>query len=218
MNIQETLDQLVEYELKSRELAANLIESGDREALISKLAEATRGALEADGTDEVRDIRLRVVAELWAELGTEEAARWLLRMLTDESHEVSLVASQALIDLASVAFGAFETAFRELLDKPGSDDTILEVVEVLKALDDPGSASLLPALLEHPSADVIGAAMELAGEHSMNPAIRRKLEELTTDPRPVLVLDDQGLEREITLGELASDYVAALRPLWETTN
>jgi HEAT repeat protein len=211
MNDHEKLEKLFQYDEMIRQLEAELLESDDRERLIETLVEATRESL---ARSEKGAQRLVVLAGLWARVGHEGAASQLVALLNHEDDEVREAAAESLVEVAELYFDDFAKVARELLRGPGPFvPAAAELAFIFTELDDERTVDLILSMLDHPDADVVVAAIQVAGEWGWEEKVAQKLDLLSDDGRTVVILDEEERDIEASVGELASAVVEALGAL-----
>jgi hypothetical protein len=95
------------------------------------------------------------------------------------------------------------------------DHALGELPYLLAEVDDPGAVDLVLAMLGHGNARVVGAALEVGGELALDDRVRRALARLTHDGRTATFDDGEGGTFEASIGEAASEIVAALGAVGE---
>ena len=212
MSLERILADLLRHDDAVRRAAEDFVRSRDRG---SAVALAKGAALEALGSGG-RDLgRLPVLARLLGRIGTDEAVDGLLELLDAEAPEAREVAGEALVEMADERFARVRGGMERFLAAREIGPALEELPFVVADIDDPGGVDLLLAMLEHRSTTLVAGAIEVSGELAHDARITARLEGLVGDERLTTVEGEGGEDdATISLGELASDVLEAIRSTW----
>lgn len=202
-----SLSSLFAAERALRDAEEAFFSSAEPEALATALGAATKEALALAPSDE-RSIRLYRLATLASELPGPQPIEALLAILDEEDLSARAEAGESLLELAYDRFKEVASAIEARLEKKHDGPSMEELPFVLTEVFDPDPVPLVCRFLAHARGDVVAAAIEALATYG-DPAAIAKLRPLTGDKRTVVVAD---LESEATIGELASEAIAALSP------
>jgi len=118
------------------------------------------------------------------------------------------------VEVAELYYDEFAKGARALLQGPGPyNPAAAELAFVFTEIDDERTVELILSMLDHRDADVVAAAIQVAGEWGWEEKVAQKLELLCDDGRTVVVLDEDERDVEASIGELAGAVVEALGAL-----
>jgi HEAT repeat protein len=182
------------------------LDAADHRTLAHTIADAVREAWSLSDRDE-QEMRLMRLADLCAQVQSPETIDALLSILDHEEPAVRNEAGECLLDVAYDRFKEVARAIERLLDRGHVGHSMEELPFILTEIREPDPLPLVARFLEHPSGEVVAAAIEALASYG-DPAAIRHLERLLEDPREVTLpdLDDA----RITIGDLAADAIAEL--------
>ena len=151
-------------------------------------------------------LRLERLADLCAQLPGPAMADALIAILDAPEDRVRVIAGEALLDVAYDYYAEVARAIERALDDGSAVRALAELPFLLAEIGEPGGAKLLKRFLEHPSGEVVAAAIEAAVELG-DPALVPTLAALEGDDRDATLDDFEG---PITVGELAAHAKQAL--------
>jgi len=202
-----TLTSLFAAERALRDAEEAFFASAEPEALSQSIGDATKEALALPSGDE-RSIRLYRLATLASELPGPEPIEALLSILDEDDLSARAEAGESLLELAYDRFKEVASAIEARLERKHDGPSMEELPFVLTEVFDPDPVPLVARFLQHGRADVVAAAIEALATYG-DPTAVSKLRPLQKDARTVVVAD---LEAEATIGELATEAIAALSP------
>ncbi len=171
-------------------------------ALCAAVAEAS--ALE---DREEACLRLERLADLCAQIPGPMMADALVTILDAPEPRVRVAAGEALLDVAYGYYAEVARAIDRALDDGSAVRALAELPFLLAEIGEPSAPKQLKRFLEHPSSEVVAAAIEASVELA-DPSIAPALAALAGDTRDA-TLDE--LEGPITIGELSEYASEALR-------
>lgn len=206
MTPRELLNEIFDADRRARDVERKLLAAGDPGALADVLENATCEALALDDEDEA-EVRLVRLADLCAQVPGPRMADALIAILDHESPRVRIEAGEALRDVAYERFKEVARAIERALERKHRGLAMQELPFVLVEVHDPDPVPLMARFLEHPDANVVGAAIEALADHG-DPAAIPFLMRLVDDEREAELedLDDATA----TVGELARAAVEEL--------
>jgi HEAT repeat protein len=209
-----TIAEVLRYDGLARQNEQRLLDSTDRAGVSRAVTSAASALLDEPG--EQSDLGLARLAGLLGRIATAEAARALIEMLGSTRPAAVQAAGEALTDIGDVDFDILAPAVREVLAAPSPGEVVEDLALVLADIDHPGAIDLVLEMLCHPSAQVVVAALEVAGELGWDRRIWDALQRLTGDHRAATVLDEDDGEVVVAISELAAEVVDTLRAMGRT--
>lgn len=211
MSIDAKLDRVFQADRALREAREDLLATDERDGLVKALGREVDKALGAKETDERTAMRLVCAADLLGDVGTPEASRLLVKLLSHEEEAVHFAAGDRLKELLYDRYGEVARILEAEIDKNAlSDNALGEAAYLLAEVGEPGGAKIIAKLLKHKDADVVGAAIEALASLG-DPESVRLIEPLKNDKRKVSAEDEVGDWDEVTVGDIAEDAIRHLR-------
>jgi HEAT repeat protein len=181
----------------------------DTTAMARALGEQIDNSFHAYNSTDAHANLIRI-SDLLMDIGGPDAARLLLQILGHEEPAVRVAAGESLIELLYERYAEVARVIERVIERNENPVAMAEIPFVLAEVGEPGGIKIISRLLQHSSADVVGAAIEglaALGDGSVIPS----LEKLTGDKRTV-TMDEEGEESaEVTIGDLASEAIDHLR-------
>ncbi len=184
-----------------------LLRRRQSDELVELLARETKLALTMEDRREA-SMRLQRLADLCAQVPGPEMTDALIAILNDEEPRVRVAAGEALRDVGYERYAEVARGIERALDRAQSGLAMSELPWVLAEIAEPSALPLIRRFLQHPSAEVVAAAIEALAQLGEPEAVE-DLRRFVGDARTV-IMDDFEDETKTTLGELAQD---ALREL-----
>jgi HEAT repeat protein len=211
--IETVLTELFQAQRKTRRLAEE-IAAGPTEIVLSVLADAITAA-RAERKEEDRVLELESIAQILGQLPGPRAVDALVDILGSEESAARHAAGLVLEEVAYERFKEVALGIERAIEKLPKDHLALtELPYLLIEIPEPGALKLVHRFLEHPSEEVVAAAIEAAVEIG-DPASAPKLARLEKDERLVELDEDEegGPEASVTIGELAKEARLMLETL-----
>ena len=207
MSLPDELQRIFDADRVLHEAESVLLRKKDSEELIALLRSETDSALRMedrkDGT-----MRLERLADLCAQVPGPRMTDALIAILNDGEPRVRVAAGEALRDLGYERYAEVARGIERALDRNAAGLAMSELPWVLVEVAEPSALPLIRRFLDHPSADVVAAAIEaLAQLH--DPEALADLQRFLDDSR-VVIIEDFEDETKTTLGELAEDALEML--------
>lgn len=175
--------------------------------LVALLASEARSALSMEDRREAT-MRLERLADLCAQVPGPEMTDTLIAILNDGEPRVRVAAGEALRDVGFERYAEVARGIERALDREDSGLAMSELPWVLAEIAEPSAVPLIRRFLDHPSADVIAAAIEALSQLG-EPEAAKDLERFVGDSRTVIMEDFED-ETKTTLGELAEQALQEL--------
>lgn len=193
-----------------REAREELLSGDDRDGLVKALGREVDKGL-GDPSSESAAMRLVCAADLLGDVGTAEACRHLVRLLSHEEEAVHYAAGDRLKELMYERYGEVARVLEAEIDRNAlSPNALGEAAYLLAEVGEPGGAKIIAKLLKHKDSDVVGAAIESLASLG-DPESARLIEPLRNDKRKVTAEDEVGDWDEVTVGDIAEDAIRHLR-------
>jgi HEAT repeat protein len=128
--------------------------------------------------------------------------------LNDGEPRVRVAAGEALRDLGYERYAEVARGIERALDRNASGLAMSELPWVLAEIAEPSALPLVRRFLDHPSSDVVAAAIEALAQ-LRDPEAVADLERFVADSR-IVTIEDFEDETKTTLGELAKDALQML--------
>lgn len=207
MSLRDELQRIYDADRALRRAEKALLRKKRSEKLVELLEEATEEALRLDDREE-SSMRLERLADLCAQVPGPEMTDALIAILNDEEPRVRVVAGEALRDVGYERYAEVARGIERALDRGQSGPAMSELPWVLAEIAEPSALPLIRRFLDHPSPDVIAAAIEALTQLE-EPEAAKDLERFIGDERSVTIEDFEE-ETKTTLGELAEDALRIL--------
>lgn len=153
-------------------------------------------------------MRLERLADLCAQVPGPRMTDALIAILNDGEPRVRVAAGEALRDLGYERYAEVARGIERALDRTADGIAMSELPWVLAEISEPSALPLIRRFLDHPSADVVAAAIEALAQ-LQDPDALADLERFVGDTR-VVISEDFADETKTTLGELAADALDML--------
>jgi len=132
----------------------------------------------------------------------------LIAILDDGEPRVRVAAGEALRDLGYERYAEVARGIERALDRNAEGIAMSELPWVLAEIAEPSALPLIRRFLDHPSAEVVAAAIEALAQ-LQDPEALADLERFVGDER-IVTIEDFEDETKTTLGELAEDALEML--------
>jgi hypothetical protein len=206
------LDELFRLDALARQAEQDLMDTEDTAGLSRILSQAVLSNVDDPNAED----RLLLAIGLLAQVETAEAAQTLFGLLDDSrdvGDRVIGAVAEALVDLGEASFDLLEQAAKEVLDR-GASPMVLEALSyLLGEVEQPAKVGFMLTMLKHTDPQVVVAALEAAGEQGWDDRVWKQLLSLSADTRKVTIEDEQEGHVEMSVAELASEVIEALRAL-----
>jgi HEAT repeat protein len=207
MSLPDELQRIFDADRLLQKAESVLLRKKGSEELLTLLERETESALQMEDRKE-GTMRLERLADLCAQVPGPRMTDALIAILNDGEPRVRVAAGEALRDLGYERYAEVARGIERALDRNAAGLAMSELPWVLVEVAEPSALPLIRRFLDHPSADVVAAAIEaLAQLH--DPEALADLQRFVGDGR-VVIIDDFEDETKTTLGELAEDALEML--------
>jgi len=207
MSLPDELQRIFDADRLLQKAESVLLRKKGSEELVALLERETESALQMDDRKE-GTMRLERLADLCAQVPGPRMTDALIAILNDGEPRVRVAAGEALRDLGYERYAEVARGIERALDRNAAGLAMSELPWVLVEVAEPRALPLIRRFLDHPSADVVAAAIEaLAQLH--DPEALTDLQRFLGDTR-VVIIEDFEDETKTTLGELAEDALEML--------
>jgi len=207
MSLHDHLQRIFDADRTLRAAEKALLRKKRSDELVVLLVGATDEALSLDDREEA-SIRLERLADLCAQVPGPEMADALIAILNHDEPRVRVAAGEALRDVGYERYAEVARGIERALDRDETGPAMSELPWVLAEIAEPSALPLIRRFLEHPSPDVIAAAIEALSQLGEPEAVG-DLERFLGDDRTVIIEDFED-ETKTTLDELAEDALRML--------
>ena len=207
MSLPDELQHIFDADRLLQKAESVLLRKKGSEELVALLERETESALQMEDRKE-GTMRLERLADLCAQVPGPRMTDALIAILNDGEPRVRVAAGEALRDLGYERYAEVARGIERALDRNAAGLAMSELPWVLVEVAEPRALPLIRRFLDHPSADVVAAAIEaLAQLH--DPEALTDLQRFLGDTR-VVIIEDFEDETKTTLGELAEDALEML--------
>ena len=206
MSLESNLQAIFEAERALRRAETELLKGNPKE--LSELLSGAVAKAKAETDRHEAELRLTRLADLCAQVPGEPMAAALISILDEEPPSVRVQAAEALVDVAYDRYAEVARAIERTLASGASGQAMQELPWVIAEIAEPSAVLLISGFLTHRNPEIVASAIEALarlGDPSATPALQK----LAGDPR-VVTIDEGDEELTSTLGELASEALAAL--------
>lgn len=207
MSLTDELQRIFDADRALRKAESVLLRKKGSEELISLLERETDHALRMEDRKE-GTMRLERLADLCAQVPGPRMTDALISILNDGEPRVRVAAGEALRDLGYERYAEVARGIERALDRNESGLAMSELPWVLAEIAEPSALSLVRRFLDHPSSDVVAAAIEALAQ-LRDPEAVADIERFVADSR-IVTIEDFEDETKTTLGELAKDALEIL--------
>jgi HEAT repeat protein len=207
MSLADELQSIFDADRALRTAESALLRKKGSEELIALLERETNDALHMQDRKE-GSMRLERLADLCAQVPGPRMADALITILNDGEPRVRVAAGEALRDLGFERYAEVARGIERALDAGVDGLAMSELPWVLAEIAEPSALPLVRRFLDHPSPDVVAAAIEALAQ-LQDPEAVADLERFAGDSR-VVTIEDFEDETKTTLGELAKDALEML--------
>ena len=207
MSLTDELQRIFDAERTLRKAEAALLRKKRSQDLVSLLESETLNAKSLEDRGEAT-MRLERLADLCAQVPGPEMTDALITILDDGEPRVRVAAGEALRDVGFERYAEVARGIERALDRGDEGLAMSELPWVLAEIAEPSALPLIRRFLDHPSADVIAAAIEALSQLEEPDAVA-DLQRFVGDARTVTIEDFED-ETKTTLGELAEDALRML--------
>jgi HEAT repeat protein len=207
MSLTDELQRIFDADRALRKAESLLLRKEGSEELISLLERETDHALRMEDRKE-GTMRLERLADLCAQVPGPRMTDALIAILNDGEPRVRVAAGEALRDLGYERYAEVARGIERALDRNASGLAMSELPWVLAEIAEPSALPLVRRFLDHPSSDVVAAAIEALAQ-LRDPEAVADLERFVADSR-IVTIEDFEDETKTTLGELAKDALQML--------
>jgi HEAT repeat protein len=207
MSLPDELQRIFDADRVLLKAESALLRKKGSEELITLLEQETEGALQMEDRKEGA-MRLERLADLCAQVPGPRMTDALIAILDDGEPRVRVAAGEALRDLGYERYAEVARGIGRALDRNAEGIAMSELPWVLAEIAEPSALPLIRRFLDHPSADVVAAAIEALAQ-LQDPEALADLERFVGDER-IVTIEDFEDETTTTLGELAEDALEML--------
>ncbi len=207
MSLPDELQRIFDADRVLLKAESALLRKKGSEELITLLEQATEGALQM-GDRKEGAMRLERLADLCAQVPGPRMTDALIAILDDGEPRVRVAAGEALRDLGYERYAEVARGIERALDRNADGIAMSELPWVLAEIAEPSALPLIRRFLDHPSAEVVAAAIEALAQ-LQDPEALADLERFVGDER-IVTIEDFEDETKTTLGELAEDALEIL--------
>lgn len=207
MSLTDELERIFDADRALRKAESMLLRKKGSEELIALLERETDHALHMEDRKE-GTMRLERLADLCAQVPGPRMTDALITILNDGEPRVRVAAGEALRDLGYERYAEVARGIERALDSMAIGLAMSELPWVLAEIAEPSALSLIRRFLDHPSSDVVAAAIEALAQ-LRDPEAVADLERFVSDSR-IVTIEDFEDETKTTLGELAKDALEML--------
>jgi HEAT repeat protein len=208
MSLSDELKRIFDSERALRMAEHGLLRHKDAEELVALLERETEHALAMEDRTE-GTMRLERLADLCAQVPGPRMTDALIAILNDAEPRVRVAAGEALRDLGYERYAEVARGIERALDRKADGLAMSELPWVLAEIAEPSALPLIRRFLDHPSADVVAAAIESLAQ-LRDPESIPDLERFVDDAR-IVTIEDFEDEEKTTLGDLAADALDIVR-------
>jgi HEAT repeat protein len=208
MSLPDELQCIFDSDRVLRQAESKLLRNKGSDELVALLERETENALRMEDRMEGA-MRLERLADLCAQVPGPRTTDALIAILNDREPRVRVAAGEALRDLGYERYAEVARGIERALSRNADGLSMSELPWVLAEIAEPSALPLIRRFLDHPSPDVIAAAIEALAQ-LRDPDSISDLERFMSDPR-VVTIEDFEDETKTTLGELAADALEILR-------
>jgi HEAT repeat protein len=208
MSLPDELQCIFDSDRVLRQAESKLLRNKGSDELVALLERETENALRMEDRTEGA-MRLERLADLCAQVPGPRTTDALIAILNDREPRVRVAAGEALRDLGYERYAEVARGIERALSRNADGLSMSELPWVLAEIAEPSALPLIRRFLDHPSPDVIAAAIEALAQ-LRDPDSISDLERFMSDPR-VVTIEDFEDETKTTLGELAADALEILR-------
>lgn len=207
MSLPQELDRIFDADRTMRSAEATLLRNKRSEQLVTILSNATSEALMLEDRTEAA-MRLERLADLCAQVPGPEMTDALIAILNDAEPRVRVAAGEALRDVGFERYAEVARGIERALERSEDGLAMSELPWVLAEIAEPSALPLIRRFLQHPSPDVIAAAIEALAQ-LQDPGAVEDLRRFAGDAR-IVTIEDFEDETKTTLGELAREALEVL--------
>jgi hypothetical protein len=207
MSLPDELQRIFDADRVLLKAESALLHKKGSEELITLLERETHGALQMEDRKE-GGMRLERLADLCAQVPGPRMTDALIAILDDGEPRVRVAAGEALRDLGYERYAEVARGIERALDRNADGIAMSELPWVLAEIAEPSALPLIRRFLDHPSAEVVAAAIEALAQ-LQDPEALADLERFVGDER-IVTIEDFEDETKTTLGELAEDALEML--------
>lgn len=207
MSQTEQLERIFDADRTLRQAEKALLRDKSSKELVALLRRETDESLAMEDRNEAV-MRLERLADLCAQVPGPEMTDALIAILSDEEPRVRVAAGEALRDVGYERYAEVARGIERALDRGDDGLAMSELPWVLAEIAEPSALPLIRRFLEHPSPDVVAAAIESLSQLRDPDAIEDLLR-FVGDSRTVIVEDFED-ETKTTLGDLAGETLQML--------
>ncbi|MDH3817139.1 MAG: HEAT repeat domain-containing protein [Myxococcales bacterium] len=207
MSLPDELQRIFDADRVLLKAESALLHKKGSEELITLLERETHGALQMEDRKE-GGMRLERLADLCAQVPGPRMTDALIAILDDGEPRVRVAAGEALRDLGYERYAEVARGIERALDRNADGIAMSELPWVLAEIAEPSALPLIRRFLDHPSAEVVAAAIEALAQ-MQDPEALADLERFVGDER-IVTIEDFEDETKTTLGELAEDALEML--------
>jgi HEAT repeat protein len=207
MSLTDELQRIFDADRMLRKAETALLRRKRSDDLIALLEAETKNALSMQDRGEAT-MRLERLADLCAQVPGPRMTDALIAILNDGEPRVRVAAGEALRDVGYERYAEVARGIERALDRGDDGLAMSELPWVLAEIAEPSALRLIRRFLDHPSADVVAAAIEALSQ-LREPEAVEDLKRFVDDERTV-IMEDFEEETKTTLGELAEEALQIL--------
>jgi HEAT repeat protein len=207
MSLHDELERIFDADRMLQRAESALLRKKGAEELVALLERETQSALHMEDRKE-GSMRLERLADLCAQVPGPRMTDALIAILDDGEPRVRVAAGEALRDLGYERYAEVARGIERALDRNAHGLAMSELPWVLAEIAEPSALPLIRRFLDHPSSDVVAAAIEALAQ-LRDPEAFADLQRFVDDSR-VVIIEDFEDETKTTLGVLAEDALEML--------
>jgi HEAT repeat protein len=206
MSLESTLEAIFDAERALRHAEAELLQTNQKQ--LSQLLSGAVAKAKAEDDPHEAELRLVRLADLCAQVPGEQMTDALIAILDEDQPSVRVQAAEALVDVGYDRYVEVARSIERFLDSGEGGAALEELPFIIAEISEPSAAALISRFLDHEEGEVVAAAVEALtrlGDVSALPALNKLV-----DDRRVVTIDEGDEELTSSIGELATEAVAAL--------
>jgi HEAT repeat protein len=206
MSLESTLEAIFDAERSLRLAEAELLQNNPKQ--LSQLLSNAVAKAKAEDDPQEAELRLVRLVDLCAQVPGEPMTDALIAILDEELPSVRVQAAEALVDVGYDRYAEVARSIERFLDSDEGGPALEELPFIIAEISEPSAAALISRFLDHEDGEVVAAAVEALarlGDASAVPALEKLI-----DDRRVVTIDEGDEELTSSVGELASEAIAAL--------
>jgi HEAT repeat protein len=206
MSLESTLEAIFDAERSLRLAETELLHNNPKQ--LSQLLSSAVAKAKAEDDPQEAELRLVRLVDLCAQVPGEPMTDALIAILDEELPSVRVQAAEALVDVGYDRYAEVARSIERFLENGEGGPALEELPFIIAEISEPSAAALIGRFLDHEDGEVVAAAVEALarlGDASAIPSLEKLVED-----RRVVTIDEGDEELTSSVGELASEAIAAL--------